>query len=80
MTGGSIEDLLESVLEPSRRIEPQYAAYLAQTADGRSFTGLLVKRDATEVVLRDSQNKEVVLAAKNVEELRPSPVSTVVLP
>src|SRR5262249_11526431 len=69
------EDLLESVLEPSRRIEPKYAAYLAQTADGRSFTGLLVKRDATEVVLRDSQNKEVVLAVKNVEALRPLPTS-----
>jgi putative heme-binding domain-containing protein len=65
-------DLLESILEPSRRIEPKYAAYLAQTADGRSFTGLLVRRSAKEVVLRDAQNKEVVLAAKDVEELRPS--------
>jgi putative heme-binding domain-containing protein len=69
------EDLLESILEPSRRIEPQYAAYLAHTADGRSFTGLLVKRDEAEVVLRDGQNKEIVLAAKIVQELRPSRTS-----
>jgi putative heme-binding domain-containing protein len=68
-------DLLESILEPSRRIEPRYAAYLAQTADGRSFTGLLVRRGAKEVVLRDAQNKEIVLAAKGVEELRPARVS-----
>ncbi len=68
-------DLLESILEPSRRIEPKYAAYVAQTADGRSLTGLLVKRDGKEVVLRDFQNKEIVLAAKNVEELRPSRTS-----
>ena len=68
----SREDLLESILEPSRRIEPKYAAYVAHTADGRSLTGLLVKRDENEVVLRDGQNKEIVLAAKNVEELRPS--------
>jgi putative heme-binding domain-containing protein len=71
----SREDLLESILEPSRRIEPKYAAYLVQMTDGRSFTGLLVKRSAKEVVLRDGQNKEIVLAAKNVEELRPSRVS-----
>ena len=58
------EDLLESILEPSRRIEPKYAAYVVQTADGRSLTGLLVKRDANEVVLRDGQNKEIVLAAE----------------
>ena len=45
------------------------------TADGRSLTGLLVKRDEKEVVLRDGQNKEIVLAAKNVEELRPSRTS-----
>lgn len=69
------EDLLESILEPSRRIEPKYAAYVAETADGRSLTGLLVKRDEKEVVLRDSQNKEISLAAKNVEALRPALVS-----
>ncbi len=68
-------DLLESILEPSRRIEPKYAAYVAHTADGRSITGLLVKRDEKEVVLRDAQNKEINLKAKNVEELRPSRIS-----
>jgi len=69
------EDLLESILEPSRRIEPKYAAYVAHTADGRTLTGLIVKRDEKEVVLRDGQNKEIILAAKIVEELRPSPRS-----
>jgi putative heme-binding domain-containing protein len=69
------EDLLESILEPSRRIEPKYAAYVVQTVDGRSMTGLLVKRDENEVVLRDGQNKEIILAAKNVEVLQPSRVS-----
>src|SRR5207244_5359115 len=69
------EDLLESILEPSRRIEPKYAAYIAQTADGRSLTGLLVRRDASAVVLRDSQNKEFVVAAKDVETLQPSRIS-----
>jgi putative heme-binding domain-containing protein len=68
-------DLLESILEPSRRIEPKYAAYVVQTVDGRALTGLLVKRDENEVVLRDGQNKEIVLAAKQVEALQPSLVS-----
>jgi putative heme-binding domain-containing protein len=69
------EDLLESILEPSRRIEPQYATYVAHTTDGRALTGLLVRRDANEVVLRDAQNREVTLATKIVEELRPSRAS-----
>jgi putative heme-binding domain-containing protein len=69
------EDLLESILEPSRRIEPKYAAYVAQTHDGRALTGVLVRRDASTIVLRDAQNKEFVLAASDVEVLQPSRIS-----
>jgi putative heme-binding domain-containing protein len=68
-------DLLESILEPSRRIEPKYAAYVAQTHDGRALTGLLVRRDERSVVLRDAQNKEVILAASDLDLLQPSRVS-----
>jgi len=69
------EDLLESILEPSRRIEPKYAVYVAQTMDGRSHSGLLLVRDENKVVLRDAQNKEIALAAKDVEMLQPSRLS-----
>jgi len=69
------EDLLESILEPSRRIEPKFAAYSAHTKDGRLFTGLVTRRDGNEVVLRDSQNKETVIAVKDVEMLQPSRTS-----
>jgi putative heme-binding domain-containing protein len=71
----SKEELLESVLEPSRRVEPKYASFLVKTIDGRSFTGLLVKRDDTQVILRDAENKEIVLAAADVEAVQPSRLS-----
>jgi hypothetical protein len=35
----------------------------------------LIRRDENQVVLRDAQGKEVSLAAKEVEELRPSRAS-----
>jgi putative heme-binding domain-containing protein len=66
------EDLLESILEPSRRIEPKYASYVANAADGRLIAGLLVRRNEKEVVLRDAQNNEIIVPATQVEELRPS--------
>ncbi len=66
------EELLESLLEPSRRIDPPYQPYLVRTLDGRSFVGLLVKRDAKEVVLKDGQNKEARVAAGDVESLQPA--------
>ncbi len=68
-------ELLESLLQPSVRVEPQYAAYLVQTKDEKTFTGLLVKRDERQVVLRDAENKEIVLDAANVESVRPSRLS-----
>ncbi|WP_422925781.1 PQQ-dependent sugar dehydrogenase [Singulisphaera sp. PoT] len=68
----SREDLLESILDPSRRIEPKFAAFLALTADGRSVTGQLVRRDDSEIVLRDSQDQQIALPAKDVEQLQPS--------
>ncbi|MFO0892512.1 MAG: c-type cytochrome, partial [Isosphaeraceae bacterium] len=71
----SREDLLGSLLEPSRRIEPRYASYVVATSSGVLHTGLLVSRDERRVVLRDSQGKEIDLAARDVEELRPSRAS-----
>ena len=67
----STEELLESLLRPSQRIEPKYAVFIALTDDGRASTGLLVSRDERAVVLRDSEAKEITLAAETVEELRP---------
>jgi putative heme-binding domain-containing protein len=43
--------------------------------DGLLVTGLLVKRDENSIVLRDGQGHEIILAADNVQELRPSRTS-----
>ena len=69
------EDLLDSLLAPSRRIEPKYAVYLVSTTDARVLTGQLIKRDDQSVVLWDNQGKQIVLPAEDVEELRPSRIS-----
>src|SRR5262249_29512042 len=69
---GSREDLLESLLEPSRRIDPPYQPYNVRTLDGRALTGLLVKRDAKEIVLKDNQAKEMRIAASDLESIRPA--------
>src|SRR5690606_12630294 len=57
----SAEELLESLLSPSLRVEPKYAAYTVHTVDGRSLAGLLVRRDEKVVKLRDGENKEITL-------------------
>jgi putative heme-binding domain-containing protein len=69
------EDLLDSILEPSRRIEPQFVAYNVETKAGKLVTGLLIKRDATEVVIRDAQNQDLRLRPDEVTRLEPSRLS-----
>ena len=68
-------ELLESLLQPSIRVEPQFAAYNVRTKDEKTYLGLLVKRDEKQVVLRDVENKEITLAADNVGAITPSRLS-----
>jgi len=63
--------LLDSILKPSKNIDPKFLAHLVETTDGRVFTGLLLKKDKAEVVLRDAQAKELRFAADEIELLVP---------
>ena len=69
------DELLDSLLAPSRRVEPKFAVYLASTTDGQSITGVVTHRDEKSVILRDAQGKEIVLAANSIDQLRPSSLS-----
>jgi putative heme-binding domain-containing protein len=63
--------ILESLLEPSKVIEPAYVAYLLETTDGKVYTGLLGSKSDTEVVLKVAGDKEVRVPAAKVERLAP---------
>ncbi len=67
--------LLESLLEPSREVDPKFAAWLVETDSGKVVSGLLVKRTDEEVVLRDPQNQEHHIAAAEIEEMFPQRTS-----
>jgi putative heme-binding domain-containing protein len=67
--------ILESLLEPSKTIEPPYVAYLLETTDGKFYTGLLASKTDKEVVLKVVGDKEVSVPAAKVERLAPQPKS-----
>ncbi len=68
-------ELLESLLEPSRQIDPKFAQYLVLDQEGRAWSGLLVSRSAEQIVLRTVDNKDIGIAIEDLEQLRPSAVS-----
>jgi putative heme-binding domain-containing protein len=63
--------LLESILEPSKVIDPPYVAYLVETTDGKVLTGVVASKTATEVVLRDAEAKEIRVPAAKVAKMQP---------
>jgi putative heme-binding domain-containing protein len=63
--------ILESLLEPSKKIEPQWVTYLLETTDGKVYTGLLKSRTDKRVVLGLVDDREVRVPAAKVERLTP---------
>jgi uncharacterized repeat protein (TIGR03806 family) len=63
--------LLDQILEPSKMIDPQYAAYLIETKDGRVFSGLAVERTKDRVVLRDAQGQTIAIANADIDRFVP---------
>jgi putative heme-binding domain-containing protein len=62
--------LLESILEPSKTVEPQWVTRLVE-ANGEVISGLLVEQTPSHVVLRQADGKEVRLAAGDIDRLAP---------
>ncbi|MBI3468155.1 MAG: PQQ-dependent sugar dehydrogenase [Planctomycetes bacterium] len=65
------QQLLESMLDPSKAIDPQFVTYLVETTDGRVLTGLLVERSETEVILRNAQNQAIRTPSVQIERITP---------
>jgi len=65
------KQLLESILEPSKKIDRKYLVYLVQTSQGKVHTGLLAKKDAEAVVLKDKDGKSIRIPAGQVELMVP---------
>lgn len=62
--------LLYDILDPNRRVDPQFTDYVAVTTDGRTFNGLLVSESDAEVVLLQPEGIRQSLSRQDIEELR----------
>ncbi|MCA9212702.1 MAG: c-type cytochrome, partial [Planctomycetales bacterium] len=67
----SREQILESILEPSKRIDPKYVSHVVETADGLIVSGLLENETADRIVLRDAQDKLHDFDKSDVEDFSP---------
>lgn len=63
------EAVMLNVLDPNREVNPLYVNYIAQLADGRSLTGMIVDETATSVTLRRGAGATDTVPRADLEEL-----------
>ncbi|MCA9052259.1 MAG: PQQ-dependent sugar dehydrogenase [Planctomycetaceae bacterium] len=64
-------ELLESILDPSRKFDPKFITYLVETRDGLVHTGLLVERSDSQITLRTAENKLIHVESSEIEQFQP---------
>jgi putative heme-binding domain-containing protein len=68
-------EILENILEPSKKIDPAFVTHVIETNEGQFYTGVIVSRTAQEVVLRDAADKEQRIKAAAISSTLPQPKS-----
>ena len=62
--------LLESLLEPSAKIKEGYHTAIVSTDDGKIITGVRVRQNDSELLLRLADGKEVIVPRARIEEVK----------
>jgi putative membrane-bound dehydrogenase-like protein len=69
------EKLIDSILQPSREVSPQFTTWQMVHVDGRVFTGMIVHENEGKTILGDNEGKTIELKTAEIEERRPLPTS-----
>jgi putative heme-binding domain-containing protein len=67
--------LLDNILNPSKTIAPGFATYLVETTNDLSYSGLLVRENPEEVVIKDGSLAETRIKRSDIARLQPSTIS-----
>ncbi len=66
----SRDALLYDILDPNRRVDPQFSEYVVVTTDGRTFNGLLMSDSGDQIVLRQAEGKVQTVDRADIDELQ----------
>jgi putative heme-binding domain-containing protein len=65
-----VDYLVESLFQPSAKIKEGYHSLVVTTTRGKIITGIKLRETGRELVLRDAEDREVVILKKEIEEQR----------
>ncbi len=61
--------LLETIIDPSKAIAPEFVPYLVETTDGKILAGFIVERTESQIVLKDINARTIRVKTADVESL-----------
>lgn len=67
--------LIQSILEPSREIAPQYVAWAFETHNGKVVTGMIVHENEGKTIVGNSEGQTVELKTADIAERVPQRIS-----
>jgi putative heme-binding domain-containing protein len=73
--GRTPEGLLTQILDPNRELLPIYNAYLVQTRDGRSLTGIIASETASGLTLRRAEGVEETVLRSAILQIQDTGLS-----
>lgn len=62
-----IDYLIESLIDPNRKIKENYHSRIVQTVDGLQYSGIPIRENDQETVLRTAEGKIVTIPAEDIE-------------
>jgi len=65
-----IDYLIDSLLLPNKAVKESYNTLNVETNDGALISGVKVRQSETELILRDTNDVEIVIATANIKEQR----------
>jgi putative heme-binding domain-containing protein len=67
-----VDYLIESLLIPNKAVKEGFHSLRVETQDGKVHIGVKLRESKTEIVLRDAEDKEIVIPANDVDTKRES--------
>ena len=61
-----VDYLVESLFMPNSKVKEGYNSVIVSTKDNEELTGILVRENNEELILRDATNKEISIPKKNI--------------
>jgi putative heme-binding domain-containing protein len=62
-------DLVESIIEPSKKVDPKYVTTTILTNEGKSHIGFILQKTKESVTLLMAEGKQATIAIGNIDEM-----------